>query len=215
MADLRRAECVTLIGLKEAQRQIRELPAEIRKLAYPVLRQAALGAMREARAKVPVREPGQVPGYTGGALRKHIKGRASAKTLQGFVGIERGAAITLPGRQAQYAKAHTASPQYYGKDGKLHRRRYKRVLSAESHKMIAAQGGRVIMPTKYGHLVEYGTASRVSKTGRPAGQMPARPFMHLAIKGQQASFEAGMRAIAPDLIRALEQLGSKPATGGA
>ena len=63
-----------------------------------------------------------------------------------------------------------------------------------------------VAPTRYAHLVEFGTAPRVSKSGRNSGQMPARPFMRPAL-------ETAARRIM-DVMREVIEAGLAEAAGG-
>ncbi len=143
-----------------------------------------------------------VPGYGGGALRRAIAGRASQQTLMGFIGIQRGA-IAVHRQSAVTLKPRVHVARYAGKDGKLHVKRYSRTLSALGRTQLQAAGGRLIQPTTYGHLMEFGTARGVAP----------RPFLRPAAFQQKSAFEAAMRAMAPDVIEALRQHGAPGAFG--
>lgn len=195
-APLRDAEFMKLVGLKESRNQLALLPAEIRKQAYGPIAKMAARIAQAAAAAAPVREPNAIPGYGGGALRKAIAGRASRQNLMGFIGITRGA-IAVHRQSAVTLKPRVHVARYYGKDGKLHSKRYSRTLSALGRTQLQAAGGRLIQPTTYGHLMEFGTARGVAP----------RPFLRPAVFQQRTAFEAAMRGIAPDVIEALRQHG--------
>lgn len=55
--------------------------------------------------------------------------------------------------------------------------------------------GDLVTGVPYGHLVEFGTAVRVSKkTGKESGQMPAQPFFRPAFDTQTKAAEAAVAA---------------------
>lgn len=200
MPGLRDTEFMALTGLPQAKEQMRQLPEVLRGESFSVIsRQAEQMAVRAA-AFAPVRRDSRLRGYTGGQLRAHIKGRASRPNLIGLVGIERGALVILNGQTRTFEKSTTA--RYYDERGKLRPRR--RVLSAHRRAQIARLGGTLVQPTRYGHLMEFGTSR---------GLAP-KSFMRTAANASRMSFESDMRAIAPDLIRALQQFGYQPGRGG-
>lgn len=197
-APLRDAQFCRLVGLTEATRQIAQLPDVIRAQAVPAIARVTKAVAAAARNAAPVREPNLLPGYGGGALRKAISGRVSRKTLQGFIGLERGA-VAVSGGASRQLKPSLHVARYYGKDGKLHSKTYRRVLSGLGRTQLRGIGGHLIQPTAYGHLIEFGTSRGVQ----------ARPFLRPAVAGQRGAFETAMREIAPDVVRALQQIGSQ------
>jgi hypothetical protein len=207
------AQFSKMVGLTEARKQVALLPDVIRAAAAPVLARRAAAIVADARAAIPVRESGSVPGYSGGALRKYFSFNINRKTLQAFLGIRKGAIATFK-KSAVTIKPTEHVARYYWKDPwkgvKRKSKRYSRVLSRKGRGQLHASGGQLIQPSAYGHLVEFGTSSRVvKKTGKSSGSARSHPFAGPAVKSHRSAFESDMRGLSPDVVNALKQQGYK------
>lgn len=191
----------TLVGLSEAKRQLAQLPEVVRGPSYTAIRASTDALAAAAQARAPRRADNAIPGYRGGALEARIVARTSLKHLIGMVGIARGLlVVTRRGRVVSVTRRMVVAKADRNKAG--HRYRRRRLLGRAQRQAIAKAGGIVIQPTKYGHLMEFGTP-----------KVAARSFLRPVARRQQAPFEADLRQTVPDVIRALQQLGHHP--GGA
>lgn len=183
-----------LLGLREARAQLRQLPLEVRKVHYVGVRDTAEAILARAKAAAPVRREGRPPGYAGGTLRDHLALKGSPATLQAIVGIEQ-VALVVRTRGRRGASVTTFHDHKFrrARDGKWRRR----VLSRRAmDRLQAVPGTRVIRPTTYGHLQEFG-----------APQHAARPFLRPAVQAEQEAFRQRLQAQMPDLERALAARG--------
>jgi hypothetical protein len=188
---------IELIGLREARAQMARLPEYLSKAVVGVLRDQVGQMAERARAGAPKRQAGQVPGYAGGMLREHLVGRVSPKNLIGMVGITRGfLMVAKGGAQHRVDKAEKVTYRQRLRSGRLVTRTRMRMGSELARAKLVKAGGRIIEPTMYGHLMEYGTP-----------RTPPRSYLRAAVRAQQPKFEAAMRGLAPDVINALKQIG--------
>jgi biotin carboxyl carrier protein len=185
-----------LIGLTAAKRQIAQLPEIVRVKAFAPIQASTNQMAADAQAAAPRRSPDALPGYSGGALRSHIAGRVSKKHLIGIVGIERGAVVVVGGTSHTVNTTKRVKYRRRKADGTYADAYRRRVIGGKARARIAARGGRVVQPTKYGHLMEFEFG---------------RSFLRPAARRQQSAFEAGLRGVSPDVIAALRAAG----TGGA
>jgi HK97 gp10 family phage protein len=182
-----------LVGLDQAKRQMRTLPDVARKLHYVATRDSAEAILAAAKAAAPVRREGRPPGYAGGALRDHLAMKGTPAAGMAIIGIEKVALVvrTRGGRGAGVATFHDHKFKR-ARDGKWTRR----TLSRPTLDRLRAGGARVIRPTKYGHLQEFG-----------APQHAAKPFLRPAVRAEQAAFEGRHRAAVAEVQRLLGAAG--------
>lgn len=210
MAGLSNSRFDRLVGLTEAKRQIQALPELVRRHAYVEIKRSTEEMAATVRADVPRRNANAVPGYSGGALQGRIAGRASQKHLIGMVGITRGAIVVNSRGRTATLRQTSVKVMRRRKDGSYVQSYRRRYLSKEQRANVTQAGGHIIQPTKYGHLVEFGTSERVSKSGKSSGAASPRPYMRPAARRNQASFESGMKSVlSVDVVNALKQQGYK------
>jgi hypothetical protein len=194
-----------VVGLTEAKRQLSELPKLVRREALKPIKASTDAIASAAREDAPRRSSNVIEGYSGGMLARSIVGRVSAKNLIGMVGIERGVIVVVGGKKALITKQVNVRQRRRMKngtyrmnaDGSFFETHGRRILSEGRRKDIKSAKGHVIQPTKYGHLMEFGTSRGVAP----------RSFLRPSVRRNQAGFETGLREVSADVIVALQQLG--------
>lgn len=152
-------------GLQAAIAAFKALPEASRELLADATEETCRAIWAKARRAVPIRggkDLRGLSGYSGGALRNAIDFEVNRKTGIGVVGLIR-ATKWVSGGKGKPKKFAGSKVSVAGKGG-------------------TAAGGKVIMPSKYGHLVEFGHG----------GPHPARPhpFMIPAAESEKQPFFA-------------------------
>jgi hypothetical protein len=162
-------------GLKEAIAAFKRLPQVSQDLLNKATEETARAIWTRARRNVPIRHS-QIQGYLGGALRNAIDFDVNKKTGIGMVGLTRATRWVSGGRGKP--KVFAGSKVFVlGKGG-------------------TAKGGKVIMPSKYGHLVEFGH-------GGPHAARP-RPFMIPAAEAERANYLRRCQDMGVELERKMD-----------
>lgn len=180
----------TLSGLSEAKVLMRKLPEEVRDGYTLAAWKTAIQIVARAKSKVPTRK-GAKGGYAGGGLRSRLDFSVDQRSGEVRVGIARG--VIVVGRNG---KNTLITRQRYGqrdrlvksgpRKGQYVKTGYKMLLRVEERRKLRAIGSRIIQPTRYGHLVEYG---HVGKRG-PAGKTP---YMGVSVEESRDYFLEQMR----------------------
>lgn len=191
-----------LVGLTEAKRQLAALEPELRRRSVPAIQASVDAIVAAARARTPLRQDtSSTPGYAGGALRSAIQGRVSKTHLIGLVGLSRGVIVVVHGQAHRVTTAEVVTRTWVDRrTGKTRTARRRRYASQAQRAAVRGAGGRVIQPTKYGHLIEFGT-------GRGRREVA---MLRAAVRQERQPFESRMRAVAPDIERALAAQGLRP-----
>lgn len=182
-----------VVGLEQARAQMRRLPEDARLAWWDVTAKTAAAIVARARAAIPVRHTNLPEGYSGGALRTHFAWEQAPTDTAARIGIER-VAIVVRTRGRRGAGVTTFADHKFkrARDGKWRRR----TLSRRAMDRLQAGGAKVIRPTKYGHLQEFG-----------APHHRARPFLRPAAQAEQAAFEQRSRKAQAEVERLLAAAG--------
>jgi HK97 gp10 family phage protein len=182
-----------LVGLDQAKRQMRELPDVVRRMHYEATRDSAEVILARAKAAAPVRREHLPEGYHGGALRDALAMKGIPNAAMAIIGLDK-VALVVRTRGRRGAGVTTFHDHKFkrARDGKWKRR----TLSKPTIARLRAGGARVIRPTKYGHLQEFG-----------APQHAARPFLRPAVRAEQAAFERRHREAVAEVERLLAAAG--------
>lgn len=76
------------------------------------------------------------------------------------------------------------------------------VIPGRNGSALTSQGARIIRPTKYGHLVEFG-----HRKGAGRGAAAPEPFMKPAAKAEEANYLDRIRRSGPDIERRMGKYG--------
>jgi hypothetical protein len=145
-------------GLRAAVKAFKALPDASQRLLNRATDETSRAVLLKARSRVPVRRGKGFLGYNGGALRAALDASMSQKTGIGLVGL-------------------TRATRWVGTVGKKRNAGSTIYLAGKTG---SAAGGRVIVPSKYGHLVEFGH-------GGPKAA-PAHPFMIPSAESERANY---------------------------
>lgn len=182
-----------VIGLEQARAQMRGLPEHARMQWWDVTAQTAAAIVGRARAHIPVRREGLPEGYSGGALKRHFGWEQKPSDPAARIGIEMvSLVVRTRGRRGAGVTTFHDHKFKRARDGKWRRR----TLSRSAMDRLAAGGAKVIRPTKYGHLQEFGTP-----------RSSARPFLRPAAQAEQAAFERRARKAQAEVERLLADAG--------
>lgn len=182
-----------IVGLEQARAQMRQLPEWARVQWWDVTATTAAAIVGRARAAAPVRREDLPDGYSGGALKQHIAWEQKPSDTAARIGIEMVALVVRTrGRRGAGVTTYHDHKFKRARDGKWRRRTLSRQASAR----LRAGGAKVIRPTKYGHLQEFG-----------APQHRAQPFMRPAAQAEQMAFEQRARKAQAEVERLLAAAG--------
>jgi hypothetical protein len=157
-------------GLSQARAAFKALPVAAREDLNDATEDTAIRILAGARQRV-------APHRRYGFLERYLAYSINTKTGEGKVGLPRRAAV-IPGG-ASPSSTRTAT---------ITRRR----------KTGSAKGARVIYPSKYAHLVEFGHGR-----GRGKSSAPASPFMIPAAESERQAFLQRCKRQGPQIERDL------------
>lgn len=174
----RAAITAKILGLKEAKAAFQKLP-EVARDAYNWATEVTLSEIaRSAMANLQ-----KSPSIRTRTLLDSIGWSLNRNSGQGKVGIKQitSTVNVLPGvRKNTIIKG--------------------RVIAGRNGSALTSQGARVIRPTRYGHLVEFGHGGKAAK---------AEPFMRPAVTQEQSHFLARCRDAGSRIERDMANVGSR------
>lgn len=166
---------VTVTGLKEARAAFRRLPDVVRERMADATEQSCTRLLSDARRRV-------APHRRYGFLERYLAQSINRKSGEGRVGLPRVAAVIPAG----------ASPS----DTRTAVIRRKGASTFHVYGAGRAKGAKVVYPSKYGHLVEFG-----HRRGRGHAEAPAYPFMIPAAEAEKGHYLQGCRKAGQQIER--------------
>lgn len=161
---------VSLRGLPEAKKAFKAMPEAFRDALNDATELTVREIVRNAQARIVASPSVQTRG-----LLNHIAWSMNYKNGRGRAGVSRGSTVITVG----HAKVRVKGLVIAGKRG-------------------GAAGGRLDIPSRRAHFVEFGTR-----------HMPAEPFMQPAADGQREAYIQRCQAAGRKAERTLEHVGSR------
>lgn len=166
-----------LAGLKDAQAAFRRLPDVTRERMLEATDDATVRILAGARRRV-------APHRRYGFLERYLARSVNKRTGEGRIGLPHVAAV-IPGG-ASPASARSAVIRRRG------------AATFHVYGTGSARGGKVVYPSKYGHLVEFGHTRGAGKSSAPP-----YPFMIPAAEAEKGHFLQRCRDAGPKIERDL------------